>query len=242
MVRKRSTKYIETEARIAQALDAIKKNEVKTVNAASVQFSVSHKTLGRRLKGVPSYAGGHESSQLLSQAEEEALLLWCKRLTAGGYPARHQVIREMAWEILTRRVASINTDGMQIATPPPIGQDWMKRFIKRHSELQTICSARIDLNRWKDTTPEAINKWFDEYQETHRIYNFEKHNIYNMDETGFAIGTSQCSRVVIDTTLRTRYKLEPGHQEWVSAVECICADGSFLPPLIIMKAEHISGN
>jgi hypothetical protein len=35
-------------------------------------------------------------SQLLSQAEEEALLLWCKRLPAGGYLARHQVIKEMA--------------------------------------------------------------------------------------------------------------------------------------------------
>jgi hypothetical protein len=52
-----------------------------------------------------------------------------------------------------------------------------------------------------------------------------------MDETGFAIRTSQSSHVVIDTTLRTRYKVEPGRQEWVSIAECICADGSFLSPL-----------
>ena len=67
----------------------------------------------------------------------------------------------------------------------------------------------MDLDRWKDTTPEAINKWFDAYQELHQIHNFEPHNIYNMDEMGFAIGTSQYSRVVVDTTLRTRYKVEP---------------------------------
>jgi hypothetical protein len=63
-----------------------------------------------------------------------------------------------------------------------------------------------------------------------------------MDETGFAIETSQSNRVVIDTTLRTRYKVEPGRQEWVTAVECICSDGTILLPLIIFKATQISSN
>ena len=61
-----------------------------------------------------------------------------------------------------------------------------------------------------------------------------------MNETGFAIGTSQCSRVVIDTNLRTRYKMEPGRQEWATVVECICADGTTIAPLIILKGQHIS--
>ena len=73
-----------------------------------------------------------------------------------------------------------------------------------------------------------------------RTYNFDATNIYNMDETGFAIGTSQSNRVVIDTTLRTRYKVEPGRQEWVTAVECICGDGTTISPLIIFKAENLS--
>ena len=61
-----------------------------------------------------------------------------------------------------------------------------------------------------------------------------------MDKTGFTIGTSQCNRVVIDSSLRTRYKIEPGQQEWVTAVECICADRSALEPLIIFKGQQIS--
>jgi hypothetical protein len=63
-----------------------------------------------------------------------------------------------------------------------------------------------------------------------------------MDETDSAIGTSQCSRVVIDSTLRSRYKVEPGHQEWAIAVECICRDRSAIAPLIILKGQHISNN
>ena len=61
-----------------------------------------------------------------------------------------------------------------------------------------------------------------------------------MDETGFAIGTSQSNRVIIDSSLRTRYKIQPGRQEWVSIVECIGADKTTLPPLVIFKAASIS--
>src|SRR5437763_2989133 len=137
MLKKRSQKYAELEIRITQALDAIKNGEVATIYAASKAYDVPYNTLSRRVKGGPNYAQGHESSQLLSQAEEHALQLWCKRLSAGGYPPSHQIIRELAWEILTRRVASVNTDGMQLITPPPIDQDWVKRFLKRYHDLKT---------------------------------------------------------------------------------------------------------
>jgi hypothetical protein len=60
-----------------------------------------------------------------------------------------------------------------------------------------------------------------------------------MDETGFGIGTSQSCRVIIDSTLRTRYKLEPGRQEWVSIVECICANGTSLTPMVIFQGKNV---
>ena len=61
-----------------------------------------------------------------------------------------------------------------------------------------------------------------------------------MNKTGFTIGTSQCNRVVIDSSLRTCYKIELEQQEWVTAVECICTDRSALKPLIIFKEQQIS--
>ena len=143
---------------------------------------------------------------------------------------------------MTRRVASVNTADAQLVNLPPIGTDWVKRFLKRHPVLKTVNSARIDLTRWKDTTPEVINDWFDAFIDALKEHDVEQHNVYNMDETGFGIGTSQCNRVIIDTTLRTCYKVKPGHQEWVSAVECICADRSSIPPLIIFKAKQISNS
>src|SRR5437764_11643606 len=99
---------------------------------------------------------------------------------------------------------------MKLVNLPPIGQDWVKRFLKRYPTLKTICSRIMDLTRWRDTSSEAVNEWFDAFEDTMRTYHFDACDIYNMDETGFAIGTSQSNRVVVDTTLRMCYKVKPG--------------------------------
>jgi hypothetical protein len=43
--------------------------------------------------------------QLLSEAEENALLNWIKKLTITGYPVRYLLLREMAEEIRIRHLA-----------------------------------------------------------------------------------------------------------------------------------------
>jgi hypothetical protein len=242
MTRKLSAKMADTNARISQAVSAIQNGKFKTPYAAAKFFKVDRNTLTRRINGRRDHTQGHEQAQLLSSAEEDTLRLWIRRLTIGGYPASHQLIKEMVLEILTRRVTKINDDGMELVSLPTIGQDWVKRFLKRYPTLKTRRSQVIDLARWRDTSPEAINEWFDAFEDTMQTHHFSASDIYNMDETGFAIETSQSNRVVIDTTLRTRYKVEPGRQEWVTTIECICGDGTVLSPLIIFKAAQISNN
>jgi len=56
---------------------------------------------------------------------------------------------------------------------------------------------------------------------------------------GFAVGESQSSYVVVDSTLRRKYQAEPGRQEWVTVIECACADGSSIPPMVIFKGENL---
>src|SRR2546421_1871811 len=63
-------------------------------------------------------------------------------------------------------------------------------------------------------------------------------NIYNMDETGFAIGTLESNRIIIDSTLRTKFQAQPGRQEWVSILECICADATSIAPLVIFSKDR----
>ena len=56
---------------------------------------------------------------------------------------------------------------------------------------------------------------------------------------GFAIGAAQTSYVVVDSHLQKKYQAQLGRQEWVTAIEYICADGSSIAPLIIFKGKNL---
>ena len=89
-------------------------------------------------------------------------------------------------------------------------------------------------------TKEALNKWFDAFLEVKTERKIDTENIYNMDETGFAIGKLESTRIIVDSTCRTKYQSHPSRQEWVSNIECISADGRVLPPFVIFKGEQVN--
>jgi hypothetical protein len=63
-------------------------------------------------------------------------------------------------------------------------------------------------------------------------------DIYNFDETGFAMGLISAQKVVIrGEYYGPRSILQPGNREWVTAIEAICAHGYSLPPRIIFKGK-----
>ena len=109
----------------------------------------------------------------------------------------------------------------------------------RHPDLVSVISAAIDSNRVKDTTEKVLQDWFDTYQRVIRKYGIEKDNIYNMDESDFSIGTIEAIRVITGAEDRCRWQAQPGRQEWISAIECIGADGTKIAPLVIFKGQSL---
>src|SRR5436190_11983932 len=63
-----------------------------------------------------------------------------------------------------------------------------------------------------------------------------------MDEYRHNIGVNQVPHTVRVSSCNVKYRKQGGRQEWVSVVECICADGSVTNPLLILKGEKISTN
>jgi hypothetical protein len=43
---------------------------------------------------------------------------------------------------------------------------------------------------------------------------------------GFAVRVEQSSYIVVDSRVQLAYQAQPGRQEWVTAIEYICMDGS----------------
>lgn len=91
-------------------------------------------------------------------------------------------------------------------------------------------------------TKSVLEAWFDVYQSIVREFKILEKNIYNMDESGFSIGTMESIWIIIDTTFCTKYQVYPGCQEWVSMVECICGDGTAITLFGIFKGKNVLKN
>jgi hypothetical protein len=64
--------------------------------------------------------------------------------------------------------------------------------------------------------------------------------IYNVDETGFSIGSSRKSVVLLDQLNQRQEKKQLGRQEWITCLECVSALGVTLPLYLIFKGENLN--
>jgi DDE superfamily endonuclease len=124
------------------------------------------------------------------------------------------------------------------STFQPTGEKWVYNFIKRHNQLKTRFSRRYDYQRAKNEDIKVIQGWFTLVQETIQQYGILSDDIYNFDETGFAMGLIATAKVVTRAEFYGRRSLlQPGNREWVTAIESINANGFALPPCIIFKGK-----
>jgi len=239
MTRKRNPEKVAKEQRMLQALEYIRSGRSKSVYDTSVRFDVSYSTLKHHVKGRVSRQESRHPLQKLFPASELELHQGITRLTITGYSPSHPTVREMA-EVIRARQEGFNTD---VPTITPLGVHWVRTFIQRHPDLETVIGKTIEKARIKGTTVEALQNWFNAF-ETVVVKNNDvlSENVYNMDESGFSIGTINASRVIVNTQIGQRYQANPGRQEWVSVVECICMDDTSISPMIIFKGENLLSN
>jgi hypothetical protein len=127
--------------------------------------------------------------------------------------------------------------------PPTVGVNWASNFINRRNELRTRFSRRYDYQRALNEDPKSLREWFTTIQRAIDENGIQPEDIYNFDETGFAMGLISAQKVVTRAEYYGRRSiLQPGNREWVTAIEAICADGYSLPPCVIFKGQvYIAG-
>ena len=240
MTRPKDPEAAAKEARLQEAIASVHNGE-HTCHSAAIAFGVRRRTLYgcvNENRQPPNLA--HENDQILTHTEEKELVRWITLLTLSGYPPRYAILRQLAEIIRQRRVKDFGNGDIQITVYDEIGEQWVGRFLGRHPELASVRPRSIDAVRVKDTSPERLQRWFDDLEKVVAEFKVRPENIYNMDESGFAIGEKEAGRCIINAHVRQQFQVKPGRQEWVTVVECICADGSVVPPLVIFKAEKLS--
>jgi hypothetical protein len=119
-----------------------------------------------------------------------------------------------------------------------VGENWVTNFVKRHPNLSSRFSKGYNYERAKCEDPKIIYEWFSLVQKTILSYGIDPDDIYNFDETGFAMGLIATAKVITRREYYGRRSLlQPGNRAWVTTIECINASGWALPPCVIFKGK-----
>lgn len=120
-----------------------------------------------------------------------------------------------------------------------VGKSWVARYVKRQKGIKSKYSRALEYVRAKAQDPIIFNNWFELVKSTIEIYGIHNDDIYNFDETGFAMGRTGTAKVIGRSDIHgRRATIEPGNREWVTTIECTNASGWALSPRIIFKGKR----
>ena len=192
-----SQKSPNQEGRILLALDDIKNGRIKSIRAAAKLYDLPRSTLGDRARGMIARVDTRPNGHKLTQLEEDSLTEWILSMDSRGAAPRPSTVREMANILLAARgtIPSLT-----------IGVNWASTFVKRRDELQSRYSKRYDYQRALNEDPKVIREWFSIVQRAIEENGIQPEDIYNFDETGFAIGLISAQKVI---TRRDLYGRRP---------------------------------
>lgn len=214
------------EERIQLALDAIIRNGYRpngrpwlSLREAAKVYSVSKSTLTARFHGRKTRQEAHEQERNLTYAAESALVEWIQEMGRRGIPLHASAVAEHASNISGER----------------IGEHWVQRFRSRHPELKAKWTTGLEKCRAQSLNHAAVTDFYKTTQEAIKKYNIPEENIYNMDEKGIQLGVGARVLALVDRDQKTVQQVEDGNRELVTVIECVCADGTAIHPLVVFK-------
>ena len=158
---KTSSKAIQVETRIQEAIKSIENCEFPSIRADARHFDISHVTLGRRIDGSISHRQANKFPQIPSNAEEKTLVRWITPYTCAGSPMTSPLLIELGLLVRRERVRRVSENEATVKTVNPIGHEWVYRFLNRHSTIKSIYARQMDNARFDGASYEVIKHWFD---------------------------------------------------------------------------------
>ena len=178
MAAQQHAKKLQNEGRILLAKQAYQTGHFSSIKTAANAFSVPYTTLQNRIRGrvarVDRRANGHK----LTENEEDTLEHWILSMDNRGYPPAVKAVKDAATILLQERAGPSAT----------LGVNWVSKYTKRRQALKSSFTRQYDYQRAQCEDPTVIEGWFRLVDNTIKKYGIQIADIYNFDETGFAIG------------------------------------------------------
>jgi hypothetical protein len=216
------------ELAIDSAIAAFNAGVYPSLRKAAKALGVPRSTLQDRINGRQSHATAHSYQQRLTPEQEAFLVEWILDEDSRAQPPSHLRVREMATRILR-----MNGDTQ------PLGQLWVPHFITRNPRVASIVGRTIESARTTAANFETIRAFLELFERTRRELGIQYEDIWNMDETGIALGVCTNHQVLASSSKKKAYIKSLEDREWVSLIECVSATGLKLQCLAIFKGKHL---
>lgn len=220
------------ESRLSEALAYIHEFSGAKIAVVAKEFGVSRYALRRRMTGTGPRKGSKKATTKLTATEERALCSYIDRLDRFNLAVQPSYIQEAANVLLKARTPKGED-------PPTVGINWTSRFIQRHGYLKRNRKL-LEKGRQEAEDLELVQIYFKKLQQIVEDYGILLEDTWNMDETGFQIGTGS-TQLIVTKRKRTHYLGLKENRELCTAVEAICADGRTLPAFMVPTGTlHLS--
>ena len=196
-------KDLRQEGRLELAIRAVQTGQIISVQRAAHLYNVPRTTLRDRLTGIKQRSITDRTKRKLTETEEYTLLQWILSMDKRGAPLRPTTVQNMANLLLANRDASKPSS--------TVGKNWVTKFVRRHDVLKTRFSRRYDHQRALCEDPKKIQEWFELVRSTIKEWGITDEDIYNFDETGFAMGTIATAKVITQAERTSRLS---GNEAW----------------------------
>jgi hypothetical protein len=191
------------------AITAYRNSEYTSIRKCAYTFNILYSTFSDWLTRATTYSRSHESQKILLTTEEETLLKSITRLSKSGCPITLSLTRDLTKEIRLSYFCLSSTP----TSYPPISKRWIDRFQKRYPKLKTVYSRALDTSRFEGVNYLIVNAYFDALTNLFLKNSYPSDTIFNVDKTGFALGTTLPSKVLIKRGDTTAFKKISGRQE-----------------------------
>lgn len=225
--------YNAVEARIKEAIDALRTRQKFSRRAIATEFNVPEERLRSRLNGHPPKSevrGLH--NRALTTDQDLALRLYLQKLDQMGAPARLHMIQQTANKILRQ-------DDKTPPERPPLDSQWAKRWLKRQPGLFKVRRKPLAAGRKNAHDLELLGAHLNRYEEICNKYGIQPSDRWNFDETGFRVGMGRNDWIVTMDPERRAYSKNPENRQSLSVVECINGAGQDIPPMLIIAGVNI---
>lgn len=218
---------------MVQAVSAVESG--MSLKKAAKDYNVSRTTLRRKVKlkavgsTVSKTLGG---PCVLTTAQEDDLVQVILNYEARLFGLTLFDIRRLVFQYCTKNhVKHPFNKAKQIA-----GEDWASGFLKRHPNLSVRKPEAVSIFRASGFNKEKVNRFYDALQSImfkNEVQSIPPANIYNVDESGYTV-CHKPSKIVGCKGKKSVGALTSAERgKTVTAVCCVNACGSFIPPMLI---------